>query len=324
MAKMKRPLTDAEREQRRAQQRELVAASVEQLRTSDGWQGYLKARRTFSDYSWRNVLLILQQRPTASRVAGFRAWLDLGYCVQKRPADVPEGQWAIRIWARCEPSRKRLQAWRDAGADPDDRPRPIYKLVSVFAQDQVAELPPPATPTPLEPPHPAAIEGDSHVDLLAELAGLAREIGYAFEIARTGQADGLCDRKARRILLDGNLSPNGQLLTGIHELAHALIGDDELAPKLTRAEEELIVESVAWCCCQTVDLTTDANSIPYLASWAQNASLDVLQRDAELCDRLARRIDDALLSALPEPDAEPEPPEVHDADVEPRDPALAA
>jgi hypothetical protein len=132
MAKTRRPLTDEEREARRAAQRELVGASIEELRTSDGWQAYLNARRRFPAYSWRNVLLILHQRPTATRVAGFRTWLDLGYCVCKRPDDVPEGQWAIRIWARCEPSRKRMQAWRDAGADPDERPRATYKLVNVF------------------------------------------------------------------------------------------------------------------------------------------------------------------------------------------------
>ena len=144
MAKTRRPLTDAERDARRAAQRELVRASIEQLRTSDGWQAYLNARRRFPSYSWRNVLLILHQRSTATRVAGFRTWLDLGYCVRKRPDDVPEGAWAIRIWARCEPSRKRIQSWRDAGGDPDERPRATYKLVNVFAQDQVQALPPPA------------------------------------------------------------------------------------------------------------------------------------------------------------------------------------
>ena len=152
MAKTRRPLTDAQREARRAAQRELVRASIEQLRSSDGWQAYLHARRRFPSYSWRNILLICHQRPTATRVAGFRAWLDLGYCVRKRPDDVAEGAWAIRIWARCEPSRKRMQAWRDAGADPDERPSAIYKLVNVFAQDQVQELPPPATPAPLSAP----------------------------------------------------------------------------------------------------------------------------------------------------------------------------
>jgi len=144
--KQRRALTDGEREARRAGQRELVCASIEQLRTSDGWQAYLTARRRFSPYSWHNVLLILHQRPTSTRVAGFRTWLDLGYCVCKRPDGIPEGGWAIRTWARCEPSRKRMQAWRDAGADTGERPRGTYTLVTVFAQDQVQALPPPATP----------------------------------------------------------------------------------------------------------------------------------------------------------------------------------
>ena len=47
MAKNKRTLSDEEREQRRAEQRELVRASIEQLRSSDGWQAYLKVRRRF-------------------------------------------------------------------------------------------------------------------------------------------------------------------------------------------------------------------------------------------------------------------------------------
>ena len=96
MAKNKRTLSDEEREQRRAEQRELVRASIEQLRSSDGWQAYLKVRSRFHSYSWRNVLLILHQHPTAQRVAGFRAWLNLGYCVTKASR-------AIRIWAPCPP-----------------------------------------------------------------------------------------------------------------------------------------------------------------------------------------------------------------------------
>lgn len=58
--------------------------------TSDGWQAYFNARRRFPSYSWRNVLLILSQRPTTTRVAGFRAWLDLGYCVTIRQHRDPD------------------------------------------------------------------------------------------------------------------------------------------------------------------------------------------------------------------------------------------
>ena len=51
MAKDKRTLSDQEREQRRAEQRELVRASIEQLRSSEGWQAYLKVRSRFHSYS---------------------------------------------------------------------------------------------------------------------------------------------------------------------------------------------------------------------------------------------------------------------------------
>jgi hypothetical protein len=218
----KRALTEEEREQRRAEQRELVCASIEQLRTSDGWQAYLKARAQFRSYSFRNVLLIYLQHPTAERVAGFTAWLKLGYCVTK-------GSTGIRIWARCAPSQKRLQEWRDAGADPDQKPKATYKLVSVFAQDQVAELPPPAKPVPLRPPI-EEITGDSQEDLFAAVVSLAGEIGYSVTVCDTGRADGTCNRQTRQIKVADRLASNGRLAAGIHELAHAFVGDDQDAP----------------------------------------------------------------------------------------------
>ncbi len=288
MAKKHRALTDREHEQRRAQQRELVVASIEQLRCSDGWQAYLNARRHFRSYSPRNVLLILSQHPTAERVAGFRAWLALGYCPVK-------GSKAIRIWAPCPPSKAQLEAWRDAGADPDQRPRTGWRLAAVFAQDDVAELPPPAVPAPLAAPV-AEIRGDSHQELITALTGLAGELGYQIVIEDTGRADGTCDLKRRRIAVAERLEPNGRLVALIHELAHALVGEDPDVPALDYAQGELIAESVAWCCCQTVGLDCSANSIPYLASWAEQASLEVLEQTAQLTGRLAGRIESALLA----------------------------
>jgi hypothetical protein len=99
-AKHKPQLTDDERAERRAQDREYARQAVEQLRSSDGWNAWLTARASFRNYSLGNQLQIAMARPTATRVAGFRAWLKLGYSVQKRPGDVPEGAWAIKIWAK--------------------------------------------------------------------------------------------------------------------------------------------------------------------------------------------------------------------------------
>jgi hypothetical protein len=295
MTSTRRSLTDTEREARRAVQRALVTAAIEQLRSSDGWQAYLKGRARFRAYSARNVLMILQQHPTAERVAGFRAWLELGYCPVK-------GSRAIRIWAPCPPGKRQLQAWRDAGTDPETKPRTGWRLARVFAQDQVAELPAPAVAVPLRTPV-AEITGSSHERLIARLIDVAGEIGYTVQITDTGAADGICHTGQRQISIAERLAPNGRLVALIHELAHALVAVDDQAPQLDYAEGELIAESVAWTCCQTVGLDTSANSIPYLASWAEQASLDVLERAAALTGRLADRIEHALIEDNPDEDS---------------------
>src|SRR4051812_49495304 len=96
-APIRRPLTDAERDARRARERELTRGAVAQLRTSPGWQAWLRvrARTGLRRYSLRNQLLIALQDPDATWVAGFRAWLALGYAVRKGERS------RIRVGARC-------------------------------------------------------------------------------------------------------------------------------------------------------------------------------------------------------------------------------
>ena len=60
-------LTEAEREQRRAADREFVQAAVEQLRSSDGWQRWLATRRHFHSYSLLILGRLRQRRGGARR-----------------------------------------------------------------------------------------------------------------------------------------------------------------------------------------------------------------------------------------------------------------
>jgi DNA-binding CsgD family transcriptional regulator len=144
-------------------------------------------------------------------------------------------------------------------------------------------------PAPLAAPV-AEIRGGSHQELIAALTGLAAELGCQVVIEDTGRADGYCDLRRRRIAVAERLEPNGRLVALIHELAHALVAADPDARALDYAQGELIAESVAWCCCQTVGLDCSANSIPYLASWAEQASLEVLEQTAQLTGRGERAL----------------------------------
>jgi N-terminal domain of anti-restriction factor ArdC len=120
MARSTSRLSESEREQRRARDRERLKVAAEQLLGSEGWERWVRvrSRNGLARYSVNNQLLIALVRPDATFVAGFRAWLELGYQVDK-------GEKAIRMsicWSRLSgslarsgsPSRSRRSTGRQA------------------------------------------------------------------------------------------------------------------------------------------------------------------------------------------------------------------
>jgi hypothetical protein len=51
---------------------------VRQLVESEEWRAMLAMAARLHTYSWRNCLLIVQQKPDATQVAGYRTWQSLG------------------------------------------------------------------------------------------------------------------------------------------------------------------------------------------------------------------------------------------------------
>ena len=120
----RRRLTDDERAQRRAQDRERLEQAARELLTSDGWRRWVRvrARNGLSRYSLGNQLLIALQAPDAQFVAGFHAWKDLGRRVSK-------GQRGIRILAPM-PLRARdsdQQPTAESKTATEERPRTLFK-----------------------------------------------------------------------------------------------------------------------------------------------------------------------------------------------------
>ncbi len=291
-----RRLSEEERAAKRTAEREQMQAAIEALRTSEGWKRWLKVRRHFHTYSFHNQLLIASQCPEATRVAGFRSWLSIGYAVRK-------GEKGIRIWAPCPPSKKQLAEWKRAGANPLEKPNTYFRLVAVFDRSQVDALAEfPGGPVELELPS-EPIDGDALAPLFQPLTTFGSSIGSPMTVAEIpGPAEGYYEPSTKKIRIQpvsAQFSPNAQVSVGIHELAHALVRhshqDDD--PKLTYAEEEVIAESVAYTVCSTVGLDTAGSSIPYLATWGEGAEGEPIERYAALIDRLARRLEDVALAA---------------------------
>jgi antirestriction protein ArdC len=126
---------------------ELVKASIDALVEaleaghSEALSSYLTAMSQFHNYSFQNILLIASQRPTASRVAGIRAWNELGRRVRR-------GEKGIMIFApMIGYKRNANEAEQSQQNDArTDRPEPRlvgFRAVYVFdvGQTEGAELP---------------------------------------------------------------------------------------------------------------------------------------------------------------------------------------
>ena len=273
----RRKLTDAERDVRRAADRERLRTAAEQLLTSEGWRRWVRvrARNGLTRYSMNNQLLIALARPDASFVAGFRAWLDLGYCVRR-------GEKAIRILAP-------MPLKRSAGEKDDDR-KVLFRAASVFDVAQVDPLDG-VEPASLEPPcEPLA--GDSHAHLIQPLVEFACSLGFAVAIEPVpGSAGGYCDAREKRIVVDSDTPVNGQVRTLVHEISHALGVDYRT---YSREQAEVIVDTVTFVVCGSVGLDVSGESIPYVAGWGEDGALEAVTKFATLIDSLARRIEEAL------------------------------
>ena len=283
-----RKLTKAERAERRQADRERLEQAARALLTSDGWQRWVRVRSTngLARYSFGNQLLIALQRPDASYVAGFRAFLELNRCVCK-------GEQAIRILA---PMSVRVRGAERSDEGPPDASengrRIVFRAVSVFDVSQTEALPG-TEPVSHEPPS-QPITGDSHAHLLDPLKHLAGELGFTVEHrSLDGAADGWCDAKQRQIVVNATLSRNGQVRVLVHEIAHALgVGYRE-----GRGRAEVIVDTVTYVVCGSVGLDTSRSSVAYVAGWGEDGALEAIRACAQTIDEIARRIEASLRPA---------------------------
>jgi hypothetical protein len=128
----------------------------------------------------------------------------------------------------------------------------------------VEPLPPPAQPVPLED-LVVPLAGDELAWTLAPLGALARGLGVSVEdVALPEGFDGSTTPRARIGLSSALHSGNARAATLVHELAHVLVRLDRSAddPSLGYAEEELVVESVAFSVCGGLGIDMTGASIP--------------------------------------------------------------
>lgn len=248
--------------------RQAVDFLIQQVESgkSETLAAYLAAMARFRNYSFGNIVAIARQRPTATRVAGFGAWKELGRFVKR-------GEKGIQILAPMTGYRRRKN---DAEQATDKKPRPVligFRVVHVFdvAQTEGADL----------PEYDFTITGevgeyrDRMLDFLAarniELV-FAENIAPAFGVSYGG-----------RIALLPGQSKAQEFVTLVHETAHELLHQADRPTFTTPKVRETEAEAVAFVVGQAIGLEMGTGSSDYIQMYSGDTallaeSLEVIQR----------------------------------------------
>ncbi len=238
---------------------------------SDEMIRYLEVMSRFPRYSFRNLLLILIQKPDASRVMGYASWKQLGRQVKK-------DEKAIRIWA---PMRTRLgeenRVATDSlqGTDGESKEILFFRPVCVFDVSQTDGK---------ELPKLADVAGDPgrYLQRLKQFASdQGIQLGYSNELRAEGVS------RCGEILLRSGLVPAVEFHVLAHEIAHELIHKREMRKDLSKRQAETEAEAVAYVVSKSIGLHTGNASSDYIQLWNGNKeavsnSLSAIRRTAAL------------------------------------------
>jgi hypothetical protein len=181
--------------------KKLTTTALDQLRTalaaghSERLTALLKTMARFHRYSVNNICLIVSQRPTATRVAGFHTWRTLGRFVRK-------GEKGIAILAP-------IVARRRENEDDESRSVVGFRAAYVFDVEQTD-----GTPLP-EAAEASGDPGKTTTTLTAAIRATGIAVEYADEL---GGALGLSS--GVRIQLLNGLKPAAEFSVLVHEYAH--------------------------------------------------------------------------------------------------------
>lgn len=227
-----------------------LADQLERGQSADLKQ-YLAAMAKFPRYSLHNVLLILSQRPNASRVAGYHAWHHLGRQVNR-------GAKGILIIAPV--IRKKDPSIRE---DDDGSVRLAgFRGIHVFAEEDTSGQPLPAL---------SSCQGNpsSYLERMKEFAR-SRKLDLVYsETIRP--AFGQCSQE--KIVLLPGLEPAVEFAVLAHELGHHLLHFSDRRAETTKRVRETEAEAIAFVVCQAAGLDSLRSASEYISLYSGDKDL---------------------------------------------------
>lgn len=285
---------------------EKLEQGIKELFGSDRYKEYLTTMSKFHNYSFRNTMLILFQKPDASLIAGYGAW-------QKNfKRQVKKGERGIKILAPA-PYKKTVEEkqFDKNGVPMKDKDGnvivntreiivPAFKVTTVFDVSQTAgeEIP------------MLAKQLTGSIDEYEKFFRVLKEISPVPITLETidGTANGYYHLEEKRIAIKDSLSEMQTIKTAIHEIAHAKLHalpdkDEDGVTDDTRPDNrtrEVQAESIAYTVCQHFGIDTSDYSFGYIAGWSSGKETEELKTSLEVIRNTATEFISAIEEKLQE------------------------
>lgn len=276
-----------------------IEKGIKEVFESGRYTEYLQVMSRFHNYSFNNTLLIYMQKPDATLVAGFNKWKD------KFERNVNKGEKGIKIIAPT-PYKKKIE--KDV-LDPDTKlpmrdengeiikeekevSIPSFRPVTVFDVSQTSGKELPTLASDLN----GKVE---NFDMLKEAISRSAPVPISFKPLRP-DTDGYFSPKRQEIVIREGMGEVQTVCAMIHESAHAKLHNPANIPetddksKLSRGDEEVQAESIAYTVCAYFGIETGENSFGYLASWSQNKELKELKESLDVINKTSSELITAI------------------------------
>jgi len=268
---------------------ETMNKGVYEYLDSDRFKTLLDTMSKFHDYSLNNTLLILEQNPRATQLAGYNKWQ------QDFNRQVKRGEKGLMIWMPVEIKVKENHYVLDENGNRILGDDGKFKREEVVVKKRTFKI-----GYTFDVSQTEQIEGKEVIELspVKELEGNVKDYPTLtkalMEIspvpikieAFKASAKGCYNSLTNEIKIQPDMSEAQTIKTMIHEIAHSIVYSDENLNQLkqkdnvefSKNEKEVQAESIAYIVSSHLGIDTSDYSFPYVATWGLSTEPSDLEK----------------------------------------------